>query len=330
MNHGTNLKVKIRASWACLLLCLTANAMAKDEPRPAPAEAKPSIVFIDSKPKASWHQALGASIKEHADQHGFGVRRVEAKDAKDQFATLARLRRGDARAVVIYPLTAAGWEESLAAAKRAQIPVVFVDRSPVTFEKDLYACVIEHDFGVQGRKAGEMLAKTTGGKAEILELQGDARAKVTMLRSVGCAEAIQQHKPGMRVVAELRANFMEKEAQEAVARFLADKDSPVITAIYAHNDAMARGAIAALEAAGKKPGKDVLIVSIDGEASAIRAVAEGKLLCTVEHTPQVGPALMKVLQLINEGREVPRRVVLDDPLIDAEAAKARLAKPLDY
>src|SRR3954453_11951536 len=56
---------------------------------------------------------------------------------------------------------------------------------------------------------------------------------------------------------------------------------PEATAIYAHNDEMALGAISALEAAGKKPGKDVTIVSVDGERDGIQAVADGKMGATV-------------------------------------------------
>ncbi len=40
---------------------------------------------------------------------------------------------------------------------------------------------------------------------------------------------------------------------------------PDVTAVYAHNDEMAIGAIAALQEAGRKPGEDVIVVSIDGE-----------------------------------------------------------------
>ena len=48
---------------------------------------------------------------------------------------------------------------------------------------------------------------------------------------------------------------------------------------------MAIGAIAALEAAGKEPGKDILVVSIDGEKDALQAIVDGKLGATCECNP---------------------------------------------
>jgi ABC-type sugar transport system substrate-binding protein len=55
--------------------------------------------------------------------------------------------------------------------------------------------------------------------------------------------------------------------------------------IYAHNDEMAIGAIAAIEAAGKKPGKDILVVSIDGEKDGLQAIIDGKMGATVRMQP---------------------------------------------
>ena len=61
--------------------------------------------------------------------------------------------------------------------------------------------------------------------------------------------------------------------------------------MYAHNDEMALGAIAAIEAAGKVPGKDILVVSIDGEKDAIQAIVahDGKLGCSCECNPRFRP-----------------------------------------
>ena len=48
---------------------------------------------------------------------------------------------------------------------------------------------------------------------------------------------------------------------------------------------MALGAIAALEAAGKVPGKDIQVVSIDGEKDGLKAVVAGELCATVRVQP---------------------------------------------
>ena len=55
--------------------------------------------------------------------------------------------------------------------------------------------------------------------------------------------------------------------------------------LYAHNDDMAIGAIQAIEEFGLKPGKDIVIVSIDSVKGAFEAMIAGKLNCSVECSP---------------------------------------------
>ena len=62
-----------------------------------------------------------------------------------------------------------------------------------------------------------------------------------------------------------------------------------ITAVYAHNDDMALGAIKAIEEYGLKPGVDIKIVSVDAARGAFEAMIAGKLNATVECNPLLGP-----------------------------------------
>ena len=64
---------------------------------------------------------------------------------------------------------------------------------------------------------------------------------------------------------------------------------------------MAIGAIAAIEAAGKKPGKDILVVSIDGEKDGLQAIIDGKMGATVECNPKFGPAALRRGDRLRQG-----------------------------
>ena len=59
--------------------------------------------------------------------------------------------------------------------------------------------------------------------------------------------------------------------------FLKSPEGKSITALFAHNDDMALGAIQAMEEAGVKPGKDIIIVSIDGVRGAFEAMVDGQV-----------------------------------------------------
>ena len=93
---------------------------------------------------------------------------------------------------------------------------------------------------------------------------------------------------------------------------------PDVTAVYAHNDEMAIGAIAALEAAGRKPGQDVILVSIDGENAAMDAIVAGKLGASVESSPFFGPISHDTMMKYVNGEDIPDWVVVEDRFFDIE------------
>ena len=94
--------------------------------------------------------------------------------------------------------------------------------------------------------------------------------------------------------------------------------------IESDNDDMAIGAIQALEAAGRQPGKDVTVVSIDGMGFAFEAIKEGKLNCTVECNPLLGPMAFDVIAKVLRGEAVPKQLVQEDRLFDATNAPTEL------
>src|SRR5205823_8301693 len=85
-----------------------------------------------------------------------------------------------------------------------------------------------------------------------------------------------------------------------------------INAVYAHNDDMALGAIQAIEEAGMKPGTDIIVVSIDGVKDAFAAMIDGKLNCTVECNPLLGPAAFDAVTDALAGKKLEKRTIVKD------------------
>ncbi len=71
---------------------------------------------------------------------------------------------------------------------------------------------------------------------------------------------------------------------------------------------MALGAIQAIEEAGKRAGTDIVIVSIDGVHDAFQAILDGKLNCTVECNPLIGPQVFDAVEKYLAGEELPKRI----------------------
>jgi len=97
-----------------------------------------------------------------------------------------------------------------------------------------------------------------------------------------------------------------------------------IRVVFAHSDPMALGAIEAIEAAGFKPGSDILVISIEGSRKGLEAIVAGKLNVSVECSPLLGPELMAVVKDAAAGKPVPRRVVTQESVFTRENAALEL------
>jgi len=180
-----------------------------------------------------------------------------------------------------------------------------------------YVTFIGSDFIEQGKRAAEALTKAMNGNAKIIQLEGTTGSSPANDRAKGFADYIKDQ-PGMEIVASQSGDFArDKGRQVAEALIQAHPDA---NAIYAHNDEMAMGAIAALEAAGKVPGKDVTIVSIDGTRDALQAIIDGKMLATVESNPRFGPKAFETLARYAAGEQIEPWVRVPDRFFDKSNA----------
>jgi ribose transport system substrate-binding protein len=224
--------------------------------------------------------------------------------------------------VFLAPREFEGLAPALQAAKQAKIPVFLIDREAAGNAGEDYVAFIGSDFVQQGRRAGEWLVKQTNGKASIVELTGTSGSSVARDRSQGFREAIQGH-PGMSIIASQTGDFARATAQKVMENIVQSKGRE-ITAVYAHSDEMALGGIQALKAAGRRPGQDVTVVSVDGQKSALEAILRGELGATVESNPRFGPKAFDALERYLKGERVPARMILEDHFFDASNAKQYL------
>ena len=103
------------------------------------------------------------------------------------------------------------------------------------------------------------------------------------------------------------------------------QSNPDITAVYAENDEMGIGAVNALKSAGKNPGKDVKIVSIDGTRNAVQLVADGSYNAVIESNPRFGPLAFDTLKKYEAGEQIPQSIVISDDAYDSSNAAQKVA-----
>jgi galactofuranose transport system substrate-binding protein len=220
--------------------------------------------------------------------------------------------------LILAPREFEGLAPALDAANKADVPVFLVDREARGQVCEEYISFLGSNFIEQGERAGQWLAQATDGEAVIAELEGTIGASVTNDRAEGFRNAIEDE-PGMEIVASQSGDFTRAGGQEVMEQLI--QANPDINAVYAHNDEMAIGAIQALEDAGKTPGEDVTIVSVDGTRDALQAIIDGKLGATVESNPRFGPLTFDTIDKFLKGEPIPQKIILKDRFFDKSNAK---------
>ncbi|GMU80636.1 MAG: LacI family transcriptional regulator [Planctomycetota bacterium] len=266
--------------------------------------------------ESGWRTANTKSIKSEAEKRGIELKFSDAQgEQENQVRAIRSFIQQKVDFIAFSPKTEDGWQAVLEEAKKAGIPVILTDRAVKVDDDSLYVTFIGSDFIEEGRRAAEWLAKATGGKAQIAELQGTPGSAPAIDRKKGFEEVIAKH-PEMKIIKSQSGNFERGKGKEVIEAFLRSPEGPQITALYAHNDDMALGAIQAIEAAGKKPGTDILIVSIDGVHDAFQAMLDKKLNCSVECNPLLGPQLFDVIEKLRKGESVPKRIVTEEGVFE--------------
>jgi simple sugar transport system substrate-binding protein len=284
---------------------------------PAPSGKALTIGFAQTGSESGWRNANTISVKDEAKKRGINLKFVDANSKIDnQRKAVADFIAQRVDLIIIEPLAVDGWDAVLNDAKKAKIPVIVGDRN-VSAPADLYATFIGSDFLDEGRKAGEWLAKKTGGKAVIAEMQGEVGSAPARDRKKGFEDAIAKF-PDMKIVLSQTADFKRAKGQELMATYLQDPKFKDVTVLYAHNDDMALGAISAIETAGKKPGKDLMIVSVDGTKDGIQALRDGKINCVVECNPLLGQQLFDNAEKVVKGESVPKEQKSIEAVYDKE------------
>lgn len=315
--------MKIHRSWlslAAVVVLLSTMAGCTQTPAKSPEE-QPTATTVGRPQKtykdlivgyaqlgaeSEWRSANTASVKQAAADLGVELKFSDAQQKQEnQIKAIRSLIAQQVDVIGVAPLIETGWDDVFREAKDAGIPIILVDRRAAV-PPDLFVTFIGSDFLEEGRNAARIMAELTNGQATIVELQGTTGSAPANDRYTGFREIMQQY-PGMKIIDSEDGNFTVAKGKEVMATFLKTHGKD-ITAVFAHNDDMALGAIQAIEEYGLKPGEDIKLVSVDAARGAFEAMIAGKLNATVECNPLLGPQFFELALKVVNGEAVPKWV----------------------
>ena len=166
---------------ALLIACLTQSGCGKKDAAGDTGAAGESgshkgkvvVGFSQIGAESAWRTANTDSIKSEANKRGIELQFADAQQKQEnQIKALRSFIAQGVDVIAFSPVVETGWEPVLREIKKANIPVILSDRAVDVTDDSLYVTFIGADFVEEGRRAGNFLAKATGGKAVIAELQG--------------------------------------------------------------------------------------------------------------------------------------------------------------
>jgi ABC-type sugar transport system substrate-binding protein len=276
------------------------------------------IGFAQLGAESEWRVANTKSFKETALNLGVELRFSDAQqNQQKQIEAVRKLIIEKVDVIGISPIVETGWDQVFREAKAAGIPIILSDRRAAVSE-DLYIAYLGSDFLEEGRNAARVLAKIVNGEARIVELTGTVDSAPANDRFTGFREILKSY-PGMRIIDSKTGDFTRARGKEVMDTFMKMYGN-TITAVYAHNDDMALGAIQAIKEYGLKPGIDIKIVSVDASHGAFEAMIAGELNATVECNPLLGPQFFDLALKVVNGETVPKWVPSTESIFYQENA----------
>ena len=293
--------------------------------------SKIQVGFSQVGAESDWRKASTDSIKgEAAKRANIELTFSDAQQKQEnQIKAIRNFISKGVDVISFSPVVATGFEDVLKEAKEAGIPVVLFDRAVDVSEPGLYVSLIGSDFVEEGRRAGRWVVENVGENANVAELVGTPGSAPAIDRKKGFEEIIKDH-PGIKIIKSQTGDFTRAKGKEVMESFLKSPEADQINVLFAHNDDMALGAIQAIEEAGKKPGKDIIIISIDGVKTMFEEILAGRANCTVECNPLIGAQLFDVIEKIHAGESVPAYIPSQEGVYDSKSITAEVVAGRKY
>ncbi len=302
MSYRKLLLVALAVCFGMLLASCTPIRPA-DEPS---ADTGILLGFSQLGSESGWRLANTKDIQDAARRAGVQLMFENAEQKQEnQIKAIRSFIAYQVDVIAFAPNVEDGWDNVLSEARAAGIPVLITDRRINTADESLYAGFVGSDFLSEGMKAGTYLEEKVkdAEHVNIVEISGTIDSTPMRQRAEGFRKVLGDDER-FTIIESISGDFLRSMGKDCMEGLLARHDD--IDVLYSHNDEMTFGAIEAIEEAGLRPGKDIVIITVDGEQGAIDLLKQGKINCVVECAPMIGDVIIALAQKLAAGETIPR------------------------
>ncbi len=293
------------------LLCLTSAFAAKKNKKAADGKIK--IGIINNPPSESGYRA--ANVKDFETvftsakydvKTFYSLKNDEQLNAASQFIT------DGVDYILLSAAATDGWSSVLKKAKKSGIKVFLFDRM-INVKDNLYEAAVVSDMAKEGDTAVAWLKAQNLPAYNIVHIQG-AMGSDAQIGRTGALDA-EFASGKMKKVVQQTATWDEAEAKKIVESVINSKED--FNVIYAENDGMAKGAVAALDEAGITHGVNgkVVVMGFDCNKWALRELLAGNWNYDGQCSPFQAAEIEK---MISTGKVPSKKIISDEKGFDAK------------
>ena len=235
----------------------------------------------------------------------------------EQIAAAQTFIQNEVDYLLISAAGTAGWDSVLQDAQNAGIYVILFDRT-IDADPSLYVASIVSDMALEGETAVNWLASQGLEEYNIIHIQG-VMGSAAQIGRTGALDEMVAANDNWNLVTQQTAEWNAETAQQIVQSVI-DAGTP-FNVIYAENDDMARGAVAALDAANISHGVDgdVVIMGFDTNKWALEEVLAGRWNYDGQCNPYQASYIDEIIQKLENGEEITEKtIVMEEKGFDAE------------
>ncbi len=225
----------------------------------------------------------------------------------EQVAAAQKFIQDEVDYLLISAADTAGWDSVLQDAQNAGIKVILFDRT-IDADESLYEASIVSDMAKEGQTAVDWLKKQGLSEYNIIHLQGVMGSAAQKGRSGALDDAVASE--GWKIVTQQTAEWNAEKAEQIVQSVINSGDS--FNVIYAENDDMAKGAVAALDKANitHGVGKDVIVMGFDCNKWALEELLKQNWNYDGQCNPFQASYIDEIIKTLESGGTVSEKTII--------------------
>jgi len=294
-----------------------AKPSSEAEPPAPSSKGLISVGIINNDPNESGYRTANVNDLKatFTESNGYDAKFAYSMKNEEQIQAAQKFIQDEVDYLLLSAADTAGWDGVLKDAKAAGIKVILFDRT-IDAPEDLYEASIVSDMAKEGQTAVEWLKAQSLDKYDIIHLQGVMGSAAQKGRSGALADTAAAE--GWNIVTEQTAEWSAEKAQQIVQSVI--DAGTEFNVIYAENDDMAKGAVAALDKANISHGvgKDVVVMGFDCNKWALEELKAGNWNYDGQCNPFQSSYITDIIQKLEAGETLEQKtIIMDEKGFDA-------------